>query len=176
MKAVLDREIRKQIFDLIVENPGLHLSKIAEMLGMRTSLAEYHLTYLERNDFVFSVKEEGGYFRRYYTKDAKIGAEDKRVLALLRQKMHLRIVSLLVQKKTLRHRDLLKILDVASSTLSYHIGRLTAEGIIEVSTYGADKGYRLRDRKLIIRLLLQYELYKLLDDFKDVWEDFSFWE
>ena len=42
-------ETREKIRDLIAQNPGLHLSKIAEMLDMSISLTDYHLLYLEKN-------------------------------------------------------------------------------------------------------------------------------
>ena len=47
-KRILD--IRRKIYDLILLNPGLHLSKIAEMVNIRVSLAEYHLQFMEKGD------------------------------------------------------------------------------------------------------------------------------
>ena len=176
MDDVLERETRKKIYDLIIKNPGLHLSKIAEMLKMRTSLAEYHLIYLENNNLIHSVKDEGGYYRRFYVKEGDIGTEDKKIFSLLRQETPLKIIAFLLRNPKFRHRDMLKELHIASSTLSYHINKLVSKGIIEVITYGEDKGYRIVNKKKIIQLLLKYEFRTIVDDFKDVWDDLHYWK
>ena len=58
-------ETRHKIYDLILKNPGLHQAKIAQILTMRKSLAEYHLQYLEKSKAIISVKEEC--YKSYYT-------------------------------------------------------------------------------------------------------------
>ena len=40
-------EIRRKIYDLIYRRPGLHLSKIAELLTFNISEVENHLSFLE---------------------------------------------------------------------------------------------------------------------------------
>ena len=173
MNNLPDPEIQKKIYDLISKNPGLHLSKIAEMLNMRTSLAEYHLQKMEKNKLILSVKDGSGHYKRYYVEDSDIGTEDKRILALLRQEIPLRIVVYLLIKNKLRHKDLLKNLDIASSTLSFHINKLIKNGIIEINTYGDERGYTIRNKKKIIRLLIKYGLHLIVEDFKDVWQDLN---
>jgi predicted transcriptional regulator len=170
MAKTLEHELRKKIYDLISKNPGLHFSKIAEILNIRNSLAKYHLSYMEKNNLIYSIKEKGGYHRRYYKIGAKLGVDDKKILALLRQEMPYKIILFLLKKRKLRHRDILKNLDISSSTLSYYINRLVADGIIHVSA-DEEKGYSLINRKKIIQLLLKYEQDKILGDFRDVWED-----
>ena len=80
MNELLELETRRKIYDLVSRNPGLHLSKIAEMLSMRVSLAEYHLLYLEKNNVIRVAKEAG--YTRYYVEGA-IGTLDKRILSVL---------------------------------------------------------------------------------------------
>jgi len=53
---ILELETRRKIYELIEKNPGLHLSKIAELLKMRVSLAEYHLLFLEKKDTIETIK------------------------------------------------------------------------------------------------------------------------
>src|SRR4030042_5557081 len=64
-KRRIDR--KRKIYDLIVQNQGLHLSKIAEMLGMSLPLAEYHLFQMEKTGEITSVKDTKGYYKTYYT-------------------------------------------------------------------------------------------------------------
>jgi len=84
-------DTRIRIYITISKNPGLHLSRIAETLNMSASLAEYHLSYMEKRDFIISIKDEKGYFKRYYIRDSDVGVKEKKILALLRQKILLRI-------------------------------------------------------------------------------------
>jgi len=165
---VLELETRRKIYDLIAKNPGLHLSKIAELLGMRISLVEYHLFYLEKNELLVPVDEAG--YNRYYVK-GEIGTADKKALALLRQNFPLRIVILLLKCDSSQHKELLQNLDCAPSTLSYHLKKLVKCGIVSVQSYGEEKGYSIVDKPMVTRLLVKYKPYSLIESFKDVWVD-----
>jgi len=176
MTDLLEREIRNRIYQVVLKNPGWHLSKIAEKVNIRVSLAEYHLKYLEKNGLILSVKKKGGYHRRYYVTNSEIGVEDKRILEILRQEKLVTIISLLIQNPNMRHKDLLKKFNITSSTLSYHINKLKEYGIIDISLYGEEKGYQLKNKKKIIQLLIKYESRRLVKDFKDIWDDFKYWK
>ena len=175
MNDGLEQEIRQKIYNLILKNPGLHLSKIAQELNMRTSLAEYHLKYLEKNELIISIKNPGEYYRRYYSKDSPHGVDDKKILAVLREEMLLKIILLLLQKKKLRHKEILTHFEITAPTLSYYLDKLMTNGVIEVTRYGEEKGYELIDRKRILRLLFRYEFHTVAEDFKAVWDDFIYW-
>lgn len=170
MNDVLELETRRKIYDLVSKNPGLHLSKIAELLDMRVSLAEYHLFYLEKNQLVVPVNESG--YTRYYAK-GEVGTEDKKVLGLLRQNVPLRIILLLLKCDTSQHKELLQNLDVAPSTLSYHLKKLVSCGVVAVQSYGEEKGYSVINKEMVTRLLIRYKPYSLIDSFKDVWVDLN---
>jgi len=173
------RETRRKIYVLISKNPGLHLSKIAEILDMRPSLAEYHLTQMQKNNLIVGVKEEGGYYKRFYLKDSDVGISDKNFLKLLRQELLLKVVLLLLKNSVLKHKELSERLNVVPSTLSYHLKKLIENGIIGLSSYGKEKGYTLKNRKEIIKILKKYEfnieLHLAIEDFKDIWGDLDYW-
>jgi len=88
--------IRGRIVDLITQNPGLHMSKIAELTAMRTSHVEYHLNYLEKKNILIAVKE-GEYYKRYYLASSGMSEQEKKMIALLRQEFPLRIVAFLLR-------------------------------------------------------------------------------
>src|SRR5512136_827411 len=94
MDEILELDTRRKIFDLVSRNPGLHLSKIAEVLQMSVQLVEYHLLYLEKNVVVYAERESG--FTRYYIKGG-IGTADKKILSLLRQEVPLKITIFLLK-------------------------------------------------------------------------------
>jgi len=170
MDDALELNTRRKIYDLVTKNPGLHLSRIAELLNMRISLAEYHLIYLEKNQVVIAVRELG--YTRYYIK-GEVGTENKRILALLRQEIPLKIVLFLLNNANSQHKNILKNIDVAPSTLSYHLKKLMKNGIVAVQAYGEDRGYSIIDKEEILRLLIQYKPYSLIDGFRDIWVDLT---
>lgn len=170
MEDVLDLDTRRKIHEVIAKNPGLHLSKIAEILQMRISHVEYHVNYLEKHELI-TVEKSTGYIR-FYIKGA-IGVQDKRYLSVLRQKTLLQIVFFLLKNETVQHKDILENIAVSPSTLSYHLNKLLKHGIVEVQRYGENKGYRLKNREEIITWLIQYKPFDLYEEFTNVWADLS---
>ena len=165
-------ETRRKIYNLIVKNPGLHALRIAELLNISSQLADYHLLYLERNDIVQAVKEAG--YRRYYLKGV-IGSENRRTLSLLRQEVPLRIILYLLKNKTGQHKEINKEIDIAASTLSYHLKKLVKYNVLDFSYTGDEKLYFIKNRKEIIQLILEYKPHTLIEKFRDLWIDFG-WE
>ncbi len=170
MEDVLELETRRKIFDTISKNPGLHLSKIAELLKMRISHVEYHVNYLEKHDLVVVEKATG--YKRFYIKGT-IGTQDKRYLSVLRQKTLLSIILYLLKNQIVQHKDILENVAVSPSTLSYHLNKLVKYDIVVVQRYGENKGYQLKNREEIVTWLIQYKPFDLYEEFTNVWTDLS---
>jgi len=167
------KETRNKIYYLIASNPGLHLSKIAEMLNMRLSLAEYHLQSMEKNKVITAVKDVG-YYKRYYIAGSEIGTKERKIISLLREEIPLKIVLFLLKRSNAKHKEILENFKITSSTLSYHLNKLVNHGIIDIPSYGENKGYTLKNKKEIIKLLKKYKLIPLTKSFTDVWYDLKF--
>ena len=164
-------EIHTKIFALIEKSPGLHLSKIADELRMSAQLAEYHLTQLEKQGLIWGIKKEGGYYRRYYIKNGRVGIHDKQVVALMRQEHLLRIVLLITKNPGIHHKDLADLLHIHPSTLTHHMNRLNDSGVIEVTTFGKEKGYRVTNKKEIMRIMRRYVLDIITSRFQSIWDE-----
>jgi len=171
MDDVLELETRRSIFDIIKKNPGLHLSKISKMLDLRISLVEYHLHYLEKHGLIQSDTSTG--YKRYLIKGEKKSLQKKN-FSILRQKNLLRIVLYLIKKGYSSHKDILEIMDISPSTLSYHLKRLIKNGIIDVKIKGTTRIYRIKNSDELVSWLIEYKPYNLLDGFNEVWKDFTF--
>jgi predicted transcriptional regulator len=165
-------ETWKRIYNLIADNPGLHLSKIAELLHMSKPLADYHLQRLVKEHKLIYKKETG--YTRYYLYNEELAAEDKKILSLLRKDTPLKIVLYLANHTYARHKEILEHLEIAPSTLSYHLNNLIQQGIVEVHRYGDEKGYRLKNEQNIIEFVLKYRLHLILDGFNDLWENLQY--
>jgi predicted transcriptional regulator len=170
MQDVLDLETRRDIYNLIEKNPGLHLSKIADLLSMRTSHVEYHLLFLEKNDLIKSEKEQG--YKRFFIK-GQVGVKDKRYFTLLRQKTVLHIILVLLKHQGLKHKELLTEIDVSGSTLSYHLNKLVKHDLLSVRRYGDEKGYYVNNPDEVITFLIKYKPYSVIDGFTDLWKDLN---
>ena len=138
---------------------------------MSTSLAEYHLIHLEKNEQIMAVKGVGGYYKRYYVRDSSVGVREAKILALLRQDILLKIIILLWKHPNLHHSQLLKKLRLSPSTLTYHMSKLIEYDIVQKLSYGQKKGYILKNEKEIIWIIRRHKLDQTLDRFKDLWEE-----
>ena len=159
-------EIRRIIYKLIKKNPGLHASKIADILRISGQLTDYHLLNLEREQIVTPVKEKG--YRRYYLK-GEISRDDRKKLSILRQETPLKIILLLLKHKSLTHKEIHSYFDIAASTLSYHIQKLVKINMITFDYIKKEKRYKIINEKEVKKLLIEYEPHSTVDNFSETW-------
>ena len=138
---------------------------------MSSQLAEYHLLNLEKKEQIYGVKDPQGYYKRFYIKESEVGVKEKNILALLRQEHHLKIVIHILLNPNIRHRELLEKLQIAGSTLSYHLKRLEDQDLVGSISYGKERGYHIKDEKEIIQIIMKYKLGEIIEGFKDIWKD-----
>jgi predicted transcriptional regulator len=160
---------KRKIYDCIADNPGLYLSKIAEMLQMSVPLVDYHMSRLENESLIIVVKEDG--FKRYYTKVDTMGLQDKKILSILRQEIPLKIVLFLLKHPNAKHKDICENLDLSSSLISYYLNKLVNQEIIDVP--GVGEGFKIRNKQEIVTILRRYHLSSILKRFTDTWEDIT---
>ena len=179
MDPVLEIDTRRRIFELIQANPGLHMRELARRAGLQLSLVEYHVNYLSDNEMVYAIREDR--YTRFYVDEgfvqdvggAQISGEQKRMLALLRQELPLAIVVILLEASKATHKELAEALEVAGSTLSYPLGKLVDTGVVIKVKSGEKKGYRLKDRKEVLKVLILGHVKppSQVDNFIEIWED-----
>ena len=171
-------DTRQTVYQCILQHPGMHQAEIARTLGMSSQLVEYYLHTLEISKDVTSVRDEGGYYLRYYVADQRIDRQEKTLLKLLRHPIPLRIVIALLKHESLKHNEIAEHLSIAPSKLSYHLKKLLEGGVVEVHSYGRDRGYVLIDKNSIASLIKKYNV-KLqkdvaIEQFKGVWDDLHY--
>jgi predicted transcriptional regulator len=177
-ERVLDVETRRDIFELIQSNPGLHMREIARRLDMQLSLAEYHLNYLEDNNIIYTIKE--GRYNRYYVDEdledrkVKLSGAEKRILHLLRQEVPLKIVVDLLECGRLTHKELKAAVEVSGSTLTYHLKKLVKAEIVIKVRRGKDKGFVLQDERMVVKILVlgKVKAPSQIENFEKMWQEF----
>jgi predicted transcriptional regulator len=144
---MLELEVRKGIFQYISLNPGVHFREIQRALQIAIGALDYHLKFLEKNE-VIAVKDEGHY-RRYYPRN-KFDTKSKSILSFLRQEIPRGIILFLIENKKCTHSKILSNFSISGATLSYHLKRMQAEGLLKSEKKGREIEYELlEDEKLI---------------------------
>ncbi len=166
MNEILDLEIRQKIYKILLANPGLNLSAIAEQLAISVALADYHLYCLEENEIITITKEEG--YKRYYIKGV-IGEEDKKILSLLQQETPLKITLFFLQYRCAKPKEIREKLGVSPALLTYYLKKLLRIGVITNNPSGDKKDFILANEQRIANLLVRYKPNILLQRFKESW-------
>lgn len=119
-------ESRTELERYVRERPGSHFSAIVDALGQATGQVQHHLSRLVRADRVERATVNGQ--THYYPP----GYDDreKEVLALLRRESPREIVTRLLTEGEQRPDDLAARLELARSTIEYHLEHLCAVDVV----------------------------------------------
>lgn len=90
---ILELETRREIFNLILKYPGLHLRELSRRTDLSLSGLRHHLNYLIKQEYVVT-KSDQRYTRYYASKE--VGRRDQIWLNILRQEVPRKIVLLLI--------------------------------------------------------------------------------
>lgn len=144
---------RTDILACVAASPGIPLRRVARATGLPLGQVLYHLDRLERMGVVVSARDAG--FRRYYVaRDVARG--EKRYLAALRHEVPRRVLLRLLEASPLSHKELQADVRVAASTLSFHLQRMLASGVLTRFRSGAANLYAIGDPETVRRELVYY--------------------
>ena len=166
---VLELETRRRIYAAISLNPGLHFRELQRQLEISTGLLDYHLKYMEKKELIVSRRD--GSYLRYYARN-QVPADMKELLPFLRQEITRVILILLLQEGEAAHGEILQNLTVSGATLSYHLKKLTASGIVEKRKVGRESIYAVKNPGRVADALITYRrsfMDKLVDSFVRTW-------
>ena len=131
MNKTPDQENQQKIYHLIFKNPGIHLSKIAELLDMKIPEIESHIHHLEQRKKIF-ISQKSGY-KQYYITEASAETREQRSRITQRQ-----IYTILTKKPGLYPSELAEMLHMSVQLTKYHLLRLEKKGdIIAIKEPGA---------------------------------------
>jgi len=170
---ILENERRRRIYALIEASPGVHLRELQRILNMPLTTLEYHLNYMTRKKILFAETE--GHHKRYYTKP--LDPEDKKVLAVLRQKRMREIVLVILTNGKAKYQLLVEQLRLSHSTLSSYLKYLVSNNILVKDKIGYENLYTVRDESRVAKVLIAYKpsfLDKLVDNALDIWMETHF--
>jgi len=178
-EEILAVKTRRDLYEFVRRNPGYHLREVSRSLNLSITLADYHLRFLEKHELITSTMD--GEYKRFYPRSTPGQADqrpaltelERQILAFLRQPVPLRVINFLMEREAATHKQILEHVPVSPSTLSHHLKKMQAAGIVDRVELG-ERGYRVLQPKSVARLMSTYELATpdQIDTFIRVWGEF----
>jgi predicted transcriptional regulator len=156
-------ETRKRVYDLVVQNPGVHLREIERQTNLPLGVVRYHLDRLQREGLI--EPKEDRYFKRFFPKD-RIPNVPTETFNVLRQESLRKLVLLLLNNPGSTHQSLKNELGVPASTLSTYLSILLKKNVVRREKRGKENLYFIVDEESVMKVLLVYRpsfLDKLVD-------------
>ena len=125
----LEHETRDELYDLVVSEPGIAMSAVADSLETPLSTTRHHIRVLETERIITTKKQRGN--RRLYP----LGADDELMLTTLDQPA-MDVLHAVERRETATVGDVVEDTEKSYSTVSYHLSRLAEEGWIEQEKKG----------------------------------------
>ncbi|HVM46120.1 MAG TPA: helix-turn-helix domain-containing protein [Candidatus Thermoplasmatota archaeon] len=170
MDDPLELETRRRIYQFLQKRPGAHMREIGRELDIPMGTLEYHLHYLVKANLL-NTRQDPRYTRYFAT--GELSRRDKDILAVLRQKVPRQVAAHLLLAPGSTHGALLEKFALAPSTLSFHLKKLVAAGIVEQRKSGRENLYTVVEPDLVARVLVQHResfFDDVIDRFAEVWQ------
>ena len=127
-KDILDLKRRREIYEFISQNPGLHMRDISRKMNIPFTSLKYHLNYFEKRELIISRVD--GKYNRYFI-SLEIGEKEKKILNFFRKRTTLHIILWFLMAAQCSQRDLGRFLEKHPATIAFHLRKMEHEGIIE---------------------------------------------
>ena len=125
-EQVTDHFVRGQILGYIKANPGETYTRVRKALKLSNGQFVYYARMLESQGHIRSVKD--GANRRFYPSDMRIPTEVKDVKLNQVQRI---IYSIVLEYPGISQSRIAKMVNLAPSTVNYHVNIMTKVGVIE---------------------------------------------
>lgn len=143
-------ETRRSIECHVQRHPGVHFSGLVDRLDLAPGQVQHHL---HRLTAAGRVVDEHLYGRTHYYPEG-FDTWERRVLAVLRRETAGDIVGYLLAEGPARPAAVAETVDIARSTLAYHVDRLKDEGLVDKTTTAPNRvELEVRRPKATVRLL-----------------------
>jgi len=154
---------RTQIREFVRNNPGIHFNELRRQLDIATGQAQYHLRKLRREQHVEREEICGRthFYPPTYT------AWEREAIALLRRETTREIVVLLLDRDATRPGEIAERLDLARSTVEWHLSNLVEHGIASKRTVTDPD----RAERVVVELTDPGDVYRLLREIEPRFTD-----
>lgn len=157
------------IISHIKKHPGVHFNDLTRALNIAPGTLQYHLNRMERDKSVIVLRKE--YYTRYFPSTME-DPKDQKIMVLLRQKLPRKLLIILLEESNKTGQELIKLLKITKSTLSYYTRRLEKLEILKTEVEGREKRYSINEPERIAKLLNDFKKSfadEMVDRFVEVW-------
>ena len=148
---VIDAKIL--IITQIRKTPGIRYMELLRLTGLSNGALEYHLRILEKSDRI-KVDRSDGKRARYYSID--ILANESNIIGFIRNNVSRQIITFILEHELCTFSEILGHTKKASSTLSWHLKRLSKAAIISVTSGKKYQLYQVLESKFVEEILYRY--------------------
>ncbi len=139
-EKVLDHFIRGRIYEFIEENPGVHFNAIKKRFDMANGKLTYHLSVLEREEFVRSRTKGIGLKKKFYPWNMVIPEEDTTSPTSIRDK----ILDTIQRSPGICQAELANSAGTSQQLVYYHLRRLEKDRVVIKRKLGRRSRYFVR--------------------------------
>ncbi len=139
-QSLLLHPIRRELYQILCENPGTYLLELAELLEAPLGTLTWHLRILEREGLVKSIKFAGK--RLFFPKMLRTQEAEMAYLTL-RSKTARKIFQFVVNHPGCHQEQMAEVLHVHHDTIRWHVLRMERTGLIKIVREGRKKRHYL---------------------------------
>jgi len=143
----LNQPTRMEIYDFVKNHPGMQFRGICCSLNLPIGVVQYHLGLLTQAGLL-TIFRDGRYTRYFESK--RFSETEMTVISLLRRETTGKILSILLEKQSISHRDLSLQLNISSQALTWQMNRLRQTGLIESFREGMNVEYGLKGEDVVL--------------------------
>lgn len=136
---VLDNDTRATIFEAIRSEPGLSATDLSKKADCGWGTVVYHLAVLEQNGLIISSRD--GRHRRFFPYSG-MDFRHKDVFSAIRNETTAAILNAIRDSPGIHQTALRKEVDLAASTVNWHISKLEDADLVEKERDGRKVRYR----------------------------------
>lgn len=118
---------KDRIYQFIKNNPGIHLRRIKNELGLAMGDIQYNLNMLERLGLVKYRKLSK--YKHYYINSIS-GTRNESILAILQQETPRAIITRLIEHPGSSQKEIAKYLEFSTPTIKWHMSKLFEMNLI----------------------------------------------
>ena len=167
--GVLSLPTRKEIFEYVKANPGVHFNQLKRDLDLETGALQHHLRELEQYDVLESESFQGK--RRVFVA-RELTAEEKQILSVLRYETTRQVLLYLLRDGPARNTGIAEAVGVTPATRSWHLSNLQDAGVVEERRENRTVRYEVTNEELTVQLLVRYQesfVDRAVDRIIDFW-------
>ncbi|HEX2066633.1 MAG TPA: hypothetical protein VHI93_07465 [Candidatus Thermoplasmatota archaeon] len=139
-EEILEHPGRAEVYERVRAAPGISLAELGSQVAFGASTLTHHLRALERNGYVHCVRD-GRYMRLFDRRSGQYAGDRKVAVAALRNPTSAAMARHVREHPGVQQCELAAAFGVTASTVTWHMARLGAAGLVEKQRDGPHSRY-----------------------------------